>query len=83
MTWPEAMGTVGGKVGCGAALVAGLLAFGPLLFMSFYGDCGGEASCTEGDGVCFLMVAGIVAAVAAAAGFATRFAVNKLAGPEK
>lgn len=72
------MGTVGGKVGCGAALVAGLPVFALLMFMNFYGDCAGDPRCHEGEGLRFLIVLGSVSAVAAAAGFGVRFVVNKL-----
>lgn len=77
------MGTIGGKVGCGSALVAGILAFAPLMFISFYGDCAGEPACHEGESLRFLIVAGIAAAVAAAVGLGVRALVNCLAGPEK
>lgn len=79
------MGTVGGKVGCGAALVAGLLAFAPLMFWNFYGDCGPDPDprCGQGEDLRFLIVLAIVAAVAAAVGFGVRFVVNWWAGLEK
>jgi hypothetical protein len=78
------MGTVGGKVGCGAALVVGLPLFGLLMFLNFYPTCGPAdgPGCGEGDGLRFLIVLGIVAAVAAAVGLGVRFLVNRLAGPE-
>jgi hypothetical protein len=75
------MGTIGGKIGCGAALVAGLLAFAPLMFMSFYGDCAGGPGCHDGEDVRFLLILGAAAAVAAGAGFGVRWLVNRLAGP--
>ena len=74
------MGTIGGKVGCGAALVAGLLVFGPLMFVNFYGDCAGVPGCHDGEDLRFLMIIGIVAAVAATAGLGVRALVNRLAG---
>lgn len=77
------MGTIGGKAGCAAALVAGLLVFAPLMFLNFYGDCAGEPRCGEGEGLRFLLVVAVVAAVAAATGIAVRTFVNWLAGPEK
>lgn len=77
------MGTVGGKVGCGAALVAGLPVFGLLMFMNFYGDCAGGPGCGAGDGLRFSLILAAVAAVAAVVGFGVRFVVNRLSGPEK
>lgn len=74
------MGTIGGKMGCGAALVAGFLVSAPLMFLNFYGDCAGEPACNDGEGLRFLMVACITAAVAAAAGFGVRALVNSVAG---
>lgn len=79
------MGTIGGKVGCGAALVVGMPLLGLLMFLALYPTCGPADGprCGEGDGLRFLIVLGIVAAVAAAVGLGVRFLVNRLAGPEK
>lgn len=77
------MGTVGGKVGCGAALVAGLPAFGLLMFTNFYGDCAGDPRCHEGEDLRFLLILAAVAVVAAVAGFGVRFVVNRAIRPEK
>ena len=79
------MGTIGGKMGCAAALMAGLPVFGLLMFLNFYPTCGPDAGpgCGAGDGLRFLIVAGIAGAVAAAAGLGARFLVNRLSGPEK
>ena len=77
------MGTIGGKVGCGAALVAGLPVYGLLMFMNFYGDCAGDPRCHDGEGLRFYLILAAVAAVAAAVGLGVRFVVNRLAGPEK
>lgn len=79
------MGTLGGKVGCGAALVVGLPVFALLGFLALYPACGPNDGprCGEGDGLRLLIVVAIGAAVAAAAGLGVRFVVNRLTGPEK
>jgi hypothetical protein len=77
------MGTIGGKVGGGAALVAGMLGFPPLMFWNFYGDGTADPRRVEGEGIAFLIVPGSVAAVAAAVGSGVRFVVDRMAGPVK
>jgi len=70
-------GTIGGKLGCLAATLVGLPVFGFLMFLSFYGNCGQNDPCQDGQGVRFFVVFGVTAAVSAVVGFTIRSMCNK------
>ncbi len=73
------MGTLGGKIGCAAATLAGLPLFAFLWFISFYGSCGEVEACHSGEGARALLIFLATAAIAVAVGLATRMLVNRLA----
>ena len=41
--------TAGGKWGCAASVLTGLIVFVPLWFLAFFGDCPPDAQCHNGE----------------------------------
>ena len=73
--------TVGGKLGCVAGGLIGLMVLTPLMFLNFYGSCPSEAPCHDGEGLRFLQVVLISVSAAAAGGLSVRWIINRLRRP--
>jgi len=71
------MGTIGGKVGFGSGLVAGLLAIGPMMKLVF-GECFFEQGCGESETAGLAIVALGSVVVAIAVGLLIREVTNRV-----